>query len=161
MADIIVDGQCRVGLLTAIANIAAPTTTELNLGILLHDVMTSDGLSGFQPDTADVPTSKFSSTFDTNQPGRVSYSNTMLRFCRQTPFGTDTAYNTLARGYVGFVVLRRGIAATTAWASTQVVQVYPIVCGERRDLDPEPNTLQRWESPLKISAQPNLNAVVA
>ncbi len=159
MADIIVDGMTRVAWVTSIANIAAPTTTELNAGILLHDVMTSDGLSGFQPDTADVPTSKFSSTFDTNQPGRVSYSNTMLRFCRQT--SPDTAYNTLGRGTAGYVVLRRGIAATTAWASTQPVQVYPAVCGERRDLDPEPNTLQRWESPLKISAQPNLNAAVA
>lgn len=159
MADIIVDGNTRAAWVAAIANIASVTTTELNLGILLHDVMTSDGLAGFQPDTADVPTSKFSSTFDTVQPGRVSYSGTMLRFCRQT--SPDTVYNTLARGTAGFVVLRRGIAAGTAWTSTQVIQVYPAVCGERRDLDPAPNTLQRWEAVIKLSAQPNLNAVVA
>lgn len=160
MADIIVDGFTRVAWVTAIANIAAPTNAELNAGILLHDVMTSDGLAGFQPDTADVPTSKFSSTFDTVQPGRVSFSGTMLRFCRQT--SPDVAYNTLyAAKVVGFVVLRRGLAAATAWASTQGVQVYPAVTGQGRDLDPAPNTLQRWESPLKLSAQPNLAAAVA
>jgi hypothetical protein len=159
MADVITDGLTRVAWVTTIASTAAPTTAELNAGLLLHDVMTSDGLSGFQPDTADVPTSKFSSTFDTNQPGRVSYSNTMLRFCKQT--SPDTTYTTLARGTAGYVVIRRGLAAATAWASTQAVEVYPAVCGERRLLDPAPNTLQRWECPLKLSAQPTLTAAVA
>lgn len=159
MADLITDGFTRVYWVTSIANIAAPTAAELTAGLLLHDLMTSDGLVGFQPATADVPTSKFSSTFDTNKPGRVSYSGTMLRFFRQD--GTDTIYNTLAYNTVGFVAIRRGLAATTAWTAAQRVQVYPSTCGERSDLDPEPNTLQRWESALKIHAQPNLNATVA
>lgn len=159
MADLITDGFTRVGWITTISNIAAPTTAELNAGILLHDTMTADGLAGFQPDTADVPTSKFSSTFDTVRPGRISYSGTMLRFCKQD--GTDTIFNTLAYNTAGFVVIRRGLAASTAWTASQKVEVYPAVCGERRRLDPEPNTLERWESMMKISAQPNLNATVA
>jgi hypothetical protein len=36
MADIIVDGQTRVAYVPTIANIAAPTTTELNAGTLLQ-----------------------------------------------------------------------------------------------------------------------------
>lgn len=159
MADIIVDGMTRVGWVTAIANIAAPTVSELNAGILLHDLMTSDGLNGFKPDTADVPTSKFSARFDTTLPGRVNFSNPTLRLCRQT--SPDTVYNTLAYNTIGYVVVRRGILAATAWLSTQVVQVFPSACGERSDLDPEPNTLQRWESPLSFWATPNLNAVIA
>jgi hypothetical protein len=161
MADVITDGLTRVAYVLTIANAAAPTTTELNAGtsLLLHDTMTSDGLNGFNPATADVPTSKFSSTFDTMQPGRVSYSNPTLRFCKQV--APDLIYNTLSRATTGFIVIRRGLAAATAWASTQVIEVYPIVCGERVLLDPAPNTLQRWESPLKLSAQPTLNAAVA
>jgi hypothetical protein len=159
VADLITDGFTRVAWVTTISNAAAPTTTELNAGILLHDTMTADGLSGFNPETADVPTSKFSSTFDTNRPGRVSYSGTMLRFCKQD--GTDTIFNTLAYGTSGFIVIRRSLAASTAWTAAQKVEVYPATAGERRKLDPEPNTLERWESPMKINAQPNLNATVA
>lgn len=158
MADLITDGFTRVSLLLTIANIASVTTTELNAGTLLHDTMTPDGLVGFQPDTADVPNSKFSSTFDTVTVGRVGFSGTMLRFCRQD---TDPIYTAMAYGTVGFIVLRRGVLVATAWTSTQKIQVYPVTCGAQRDLDPEPNTLQRWESPLKIRATPNLNSVVA
>lgn len=158
MADLITDGFTRVGFILTIANIAAPTTSELNAGTLLHDVMTPDGLVGFQPDTADVPNGKFSSTFDTVTVGRISFSGTLLRFCKQDtdPIFTAMAYNTNA-----FVVIRRSILVGTAWTSTQKVEVFPVTCGERKRLDPEPNTLERWESPLKIRATPSLNATIA
>ena len=160
MADIVSDGFTRVAWITTIANIAAPTTTELNAGILLHDVMTSDGFNGFQPDTAAIPTAKFSAIFDTSQPGRISFNGTMLRFCKQTP--TDTIFSTLfPKGVAGFAVVRRSLAAATAWASTQPIEVYPSVTGQGRKLDGAPNTLERWESPLMFSASPNLQAAVA
>lgn len=160
MADIVSDGFTRVGWLTVIASIAAPTVTELNNGTLLHDVMTSDGFNGFQPDTALVPTSKFSAVFDTNQPGRISFQGTMLRFCKQTP--TDPIFSLLfPKGVAGFVVVRRSLAAATAWLSTQSIEVYPVVTGQGRKLDTAPNTLERWESPMIFSASPNLQAAVA
>jgi hypothetical protein len=49
MADITSDGKTRVYWVTSIANINAPTTTELNAGIDLTSTLTADGLSGFQP----------------------------------------------------------------------------------------------------------------
>jgi len=160
MADIVSDGFTRVAWVTTIANIAAPTTTELNAGILLHDIMTSDGFSGFDPSTAAIVTSKFSSTFDTSQPGRISYTGTMLRFCKQ--LSGDTIYTTMyAKGVNGFVVVRRSLAASAAWASTQPIEVYPSTTGQGRKLDPEPNSLERWESPIMFSLQPNLLAAVA
>jgi hypothetical protein len=158
MADLITDGFTRVGFILAIANIASPTTAELNAGTLLHDVMTPDGLVGFQPDTADVPTSKFSSVFDTVTAGRVSFSGTLLRFCKQD---TDPIFTAMAYGTAAFVAIRRSLAVGTAWLSTQKVEIYPVTCGERKRLDPEPNTLERWEAPLKIRLQPNLNATIA
>lgn len=158
MADLITDGFTRVAFVLTIANIAAPTVAELNAGTLLHDVMTPDGLVGYQPDTADVPNSKFSSTFDTVTVGRVSFSGTLLRLCKQD---TDPIFTAMAYGTVGFDVIRRSVLVGTAWTSTQKVEVYPVTCGERKRLDPEPNTLERWESPRKIRATPNLNAVIA
>jgi hypothetical protein len=74
VADVFADAQTRVGFTSAIANIALPTTTELNAGILLHDVITDDGLVGFEATSAVIPTTPLSGQFDTNFPGRDSFS---------------------------------------------------------------------------------------
>lgn len=159
MADITVDGFTRVAWVSAIANIALPTTTELNAGILLTATMTADGLMNFQPDTADVDNSSLASTFDTVTIGRDSFKNSGLRLKKQT--GTDTIYNTLTRGTSGYVVVRRDIDNNTAWASSQAVEVYPSTCGQTRRLDPAPNEVTKYEIPIKITSTPNLRAAVA
>jgi hypothetical protein len=157
--DITSDGMTRVAWVPTIANVNAPTTTELNAGMLLQSTVTADGFSGFRPTTAAVPTSSLASTFETNTIGRTSYDNTMLRFKKQS--GTDTVYDTLVRGTAGYIVVRRSLAEGTAWASAQKIEVYPAICGEVSKLDPEPNTLERYEVPMMISTEPKLRAAVA
>lgn len=159
MADITADGKTRVAWVPSIASTSAPTTTELNAGLLLQSTMTADGLNGFRPDTADVDTSSLDSTFSTMVNGRTSFSGTLLRLKKQS--GTDTIFTTLVRDAAGYVVIRRSIAASTAWASSQAVEVYPALCGEVARVDPEPNTVERYEIPIKITGTPNLRAAVA
>lgn len=159
MADIVSDGRTRVSWVPTIANIAAPTTAELNAGTLLHDTLTADGLVGFQPETADVPTTSLASTFNTTRNGRTSFSGTLLRLKKQD--GTDTIYNLLVKDTAGYVVIRRSVLATTAWAASDKVAVYPAVCGETAMVDPEENTLERYEVPIKITSSPNQRAVAA
>jgi hypothetical protein len=159
VADLISDGNTRVAVVASVSNINAPTTAELNAGVDISSLLTPDGLQGFEPDTADVDTSALNSTFNTNIPGRLSFSNTMLRFKKQS--GTDTTYNLLVLNYAAYVVIRRGIAAATAWTASQVVEVYPIICGQVRNLAPEANSVQRYEIPTKISATPQIRATVA
>jgi hypothetical protein len=158
--DIPSDGNIRVSWVTSIAVITAPTVAELNLGLLLASIATGDGLVAFQPDTADVPTRKLNSTFNSVDVGTISMSGTMLRFYKQS--GVDTIHNTLVKNAVGFVVIRRSLPSATAWASSQLLQgVYPAKCGQRRWLDVEENTEERYEVPLKITAEPAFDAVVA
>lgn len=159
MADIIGDGKERWDWVPAIANIAAPTTTELNAGIRISQWMTKDGATGFAPDTADAPTSSIESTFDTNVNGRRSFNNPRLRFKKQD--GSDTAYTTLIPDAVGYVTRRKSLAAATAFASTQPLQVFPVMCGEAAWLDQDDNMPERFDVPMKITAQPNLRAAVA
>lgn len=159
MPDIFADGNTRVAYVPTIANIAAPTTTELNAGTLLHDVITADGLEGFEASTAEVDTTALSSTFDTKLPGRASFSNTMLRFKKQS--GTDTVFNLFVTNLAGYIVVRRSIAATTAWASSQKVAVYPFQAGEIKLLKPEANTVERYEVPTMITSAPNQRSAVA
>lgn len=159
MADITADGKTRVYWVTTIANIAAPTTTELNAGIDLTATLTADGLSGFQPDTADVDTSSLASTFTTNVNGRTSFSNTQLTLKKQ--LSGDTIFTTLVRDTAGFVAIRRSLAQATAWASTQPLEIYPALCEEISRMDPAPNTIERYVIGIKITASPSLRAAVA
>lgn len=159
MADIVTDGKTKVWSVPSIANIAAPTTAELNAGTALEGVMTPDGLQGFEADTADVDNSSLKSTFDTKKAGRAAFSNTMLRLKKQS--GSDSIYDTLVREYVTHIVIRRGTDSDTAWAIGDEVEVYPVECGEVRPLPPEANTVQRYEVPIKVTTEPNLRAVVA
>jgi hypothetical protein len=159
MPDITSDGRTRVAWVTSIANINAPTVAELNAGILLQATLTADGLMGLAPDTADVDTSSLASTFNTAVNGRTSFSGTGLRVKKQN--GTDTIFTTLIRDTAGYLVVRRSVTESTTWASTQGVEVYPALCGEVKRLDPEPNTVERYEIPLKITSSPALRAAVA
>jgi hypothetical protein len=159
MGDIIVDGTVKVAFVPTIAAIAAPTTVEINAGDDIDTFITADGLVGYEPETAEVDTTALSSTFDTKRPGRASFSGTMLRIKKQT--GTDTTYTTLVRGVEGYIVIRRYVDASTAWAAADKVSVYPIQCGETRELAPEANTTARYEVPTMITADPELRAVAA
>jgi hypothetical protein len=159
MPDITADGKTRVYWVTSIASQAAPTVAELNAGIALQSTLTADGLNGLNPDTADVDSSALDSTFTTNVNGRTSFSNVTLRFKKQS--GTDTIFTTLVRDLAGFLVIRRSIASTTAWATAQAIEVYPALCEEVSRIDPAPNTMERYEVGLKVSLSPSLRAAVA
>jgi hypothetical protein len=159
VADIIADGKTRVAYVPTIANIAAPTTTELNAGLLLQSLLTPSGLSGLQPETAKVDTSSLASTYSTARNGRTSFDQPTLELKKQDV--ADTAYTTLIRGTTGYLVVRTSLAESTAWASTQPLRVYPIECGEVQHVDIDENSLERYQVPLTVTATPNLRAAVA
>ena len=161
MADIIGDGMVRCDFVPAIANKAAPTTAELNAGTALTEKITPDGLIGFEAETAEVDNSSLASTFDTKDIGRDAYSGTMLRLKRQDPIASDSVYNLLVRGLRGYIAIRRDVTYSTAWASGQLVEIYPIRCGRRKRLAPEANTVSRYEVPTMITDPPEPDAVVA
>lgn len=160
MADALVDGNTRVAFVAAIASPSAPTTTELNAGLLIQTFLTPDGLMGLEPDTTKSNTSSLASVWGTENKGQINLNNMLLRLKKQT--GTDTAYTTLAYGVTGYLVVRRnGVAETTAWTAAQAVNVYPIICLQRRSLTPESSAVEKYEVPLALTSAPSLDAAVA
>jgi len=157
MSDLLSDGNVRVSFLTAISNIAAPTTTELNAGTALESFMTPDGLD-VQPTTAPIDTSSLNSTFTTQGAGRRSFA-LKLTFKRSTP--TDTMLNLFPYRTPGFIVVRRTVAASTAWTSGQKCEVYPIQTGEPSMGKPAANEVQKFDSDFFMTADPNTTATVA
>lgn len=156
MADLISDGKIRVYWVTSISSLSGPTTTELDAGIRLDEDMTPDGLS-ITPSTADVDTSSLSSTFDTRKAGRRSF-DISVKIKRQS--SSDTTRTTLVYQAEGYLVVRRDVDASTAWTSAQKCEVYPAQCGEPT-LSYGPNTVQAYEVPLKLTADPETAATVA
>ena len=159
MADVISDGNVRVSWVPTIASIAAPTTAELNAGTRLDQTMTADGLVGFAPEQQKIVTTPLSGTFATSRNGRVAFGEPMLRIKKQD--ATDTIFNLLVKDTAGYVVIRRDLDAGTAWAASQKVSVYPAVCGETVFMDPEENSLSRYEVPIAITSQPQQRATTA
>lgn len=157
MADLLSDGNVRVTFAVTIANIAAPTTAELNAGTALEGLITPDGLD-IASTTAAVDTSSLNSTFTTQAAGRRSY-DIKLTFKRQTP--TDTALNLFPYRTVGFLVVRRTIAASSAWAASQKVESYPIQTGEASLIKPAANEVQKFESIFFLTADANTTATTA
>jgi hypothetical protein len=159
VADIIGDGKEAWWFVTTIANVNAPTEAEINAGTRVSQWMTKDGATGFAPETADSPTSNIESTFDTNTNGRRTFSGPRCRFKKQS--GSDWVYSNMDPDSEGYLVRRRSIAATTAVAAGQAVQVFPVICGETAWLDIEDNMPERFDVPIKITAEPKLRAAVA
>jgi hypothetical protein len=159
MTDVITDGKTKVWSVPSISNIAAPTVAELNAGTQLESVITPDGFVGFEPDTSAIDTSALNSTQNLKIPGRIDLANTLLRFKKQA--GTDTVYNTLVYGYATNVVVRRDTLSSTAWATSDKVEVYAVTCGEVKNLAPEANSLHKYEVPTLVSGTWNQRATVA
>jgi hypothetical protein len=156
MADLISDGMIRVTWVPTIANIAAPTVAEINAGLRIDTTMTPDGLK-VTPATADVDTSALSSTFNTAKAGRRTFDNSITLKKQDTG---DTAATTLVYQAVGYLVVRRSVTAGTANTIGDKVEVFPSQCGEPQKAY-GPNTVQAYEVPLKMTADPNTNATVA
>lgn len=159
MADLISDGTTKVAFATSIASISAPTASELEAALDWTARITPDGLKT-DPTTADVSTSSLASTFDTNQPGRRSYV-VELTFKRGTTPTDDQPYTTLLYGTTGYLVVRRGTAYATAFATGDKVEVYPVACGEPQNIAPAANEVSKFMSPMKVTTDPATHAVVA
>jgi hypothetical protein len=159
MSDLINDGMTKVVWASTIANINAPTTAELNAGQDFTPRVTPDGLK-VDPSTADVDTSSLASTFDTKTVGRIGV-DVELMFKRGTTTPEDLPYATLKYGVAGYLVIRRGIAYATAWATSQKCEVYPITCGEPQNNAPAANEVMKFTSSMKVTSSPATAAVVA
>lgn len=159
MSDVINDGKTRVAWVATISNIAAPTVAELEAGSDFTTRVTPDGLNT-PAETADVDSSSLASTFTTNRVGRRSYSPEVT-FKRGDNATDDLPWTTLTYQTMGYLVIRRVLAYTEAWAAGQEVEVYPVECGERNTIPPAPNEVGKFTSPMKLREEPNTSAVVA
>jgi len=148
MPDILSDGNVRVSWVTTISNTSAPTAAELNAGVALENFITPDGLS-ITTGTDGVDNSALSSVQSTQIAGRRT-DEIEITFKQQgqaaAPWTTFTARPN------GYVVTRRGIASSTAYAAAQKVQVFPAQAGDRQIVSPAPNEMEKFSVSFFVTA---------
>lgn len=157
MAVVIIDGRVRVTFATAIANIAAPTVSELNAGTALEGYMTPDGLD-ISVATSAVDVSNLASTVSAERAGRRKPS-IMLKFHHDDV--SDVGWNLLPYRTNGFLAVRLGIDRATAYASTQRIKVYAIETGEPSDDPVKPDGTWDFSVQTFTPSDFNQRAVIA
>lgn len=146
----------RVVWVDTIADISAPTVSELELGTDVTCHLTKDGLNP-GGSTNGVDAAALCSRVDSQVAGSVSYDAT-LRFFRYSD--SDDAWEMASWGDAGYLVVRRGPRYDVAWAFGQPVEVYQAQFGEKIPASSAANTLQTFEVSLFVE-DADLDATVA
>lgn len=157
MTAVIIDGRVRVTFAVSVASVAAPTVAEANAGTALEGFIRPDGLD-IGMDTGGVDTSNLKSTFTTMRAGRKKPSIN-IGFHHDGP--VDTPYTLLPYRTTGFLLVRRGVDATTAWTVADKLEVYPVETGEAVQVKPTPDNTWDFDSPMFVMSDPNTRAVMA
>ena len=149
----------RVYAVTTIASIAAPTVAELNAGTDITAFLTKDGLK-MGPANNTIDDDGLDSSFIPKVPG--SYGFDIELMLKRKDAGGDTAWNLFkTRNAAMNIVVRRLVAYTTAWATSQKVEVYPVATMALIPNDSGPDTRHLFTAPFAVTATPNLDATVA
>src|SRR5690349_19590910 len=152
MADMLLDGNVKVSWVPTIASLAAPTSAELTAGTSLEQRLTPDGLD-ISFDTDMIDNTSLGSTYNTELVGRSKVSMSLKYKALSTgttaPIATAMVYQA-----TGYLVVRRGMPATSAFATTQKVEVYPAQVGRPNPDAPAPNSIQTITVRLGSTADP-------
>lgn len=163
-------GQLGLYFVPTIADIEAPTVTEIAAGVDLQGFVTRDGIK--TPASGNtVDSSVVGSAFTSTVPGTYGGDAASLTCHRDSKGTDDTAWSTFPQGTQGFLVVARSgwhQSVTTGLGDPQGtptvadrVEVYPVAVLTRAMADTAENQTSRFDVQLPITAPPALDAVVA
>lgn len=138
------DGNIRVAWCTTLTT-TAPTAVQCTAGVDLSFYLTPDGLKpGVDQQEATDERLADAQTFVA--PGRFKITMDKLRYVFNpiTP-AENLAETALTNGATGFLVVRFGLPAATAFAAAQKIDFYPLTIGAPLHLPPEANSVLHAE----------------
>jgi hypothetical protein len=127
-----------------LASIAAPKLTEIGAGVATA-LNLGYALRGFEPQSEQGVSSdiRLASVQTFENPGRntITLNDITYVYDPQAPISTPSNkhYETLKLNVKGYLIDRRGIAATTAPAVGQIVDVYTVQFGAQRRVAVDPS----------------------
>ena len=158
MARYIGAGNTEVFYVATLTTPSAPTAAQINAGTDLTGFLTDGGastpLDGSTVDIADM-----SSRFNKTQAGTFGGQTLTAEFFRDT--SADTAYTTLPRDTVGYLVFsREGFATAGTAASGDKVDVWPITVISRNMADIARNEAAKFVAECAVTDVPDENVSV-
>jgi hypothetical protein len=152
------DGKIRIQWVAGTTlSVSTPSAATVTAGTRLDQFVTKDGLT-VPADQNNVDVAVLSDTFDAQVVGSFGGAIEMTGVRNDT---ADTFWDLCVYGTVGFIVVRRGMASASAFASTQKVEVYPVQMHEPVPAQTGGNTVGQFSISLPVTSQPNLKAVMA
>lgn len=156
------DGTMRIDFVPTIANRNAPTVAELTAtgAQELAGYITGDGWapSGEQATVSDERIATLQ-TFE--QPGRKTKSLQVTYVHNPDSATNNEAYLTLAEGTTGFIVTRAGVPRAQAYAATDILDIWPVTCGEPMKQWNGANSVHTVTQKLFVTGDVVIDAVVA
>lgn len=126
MSRYIGPGKVEIWFVPTIADITAPTTTQLNAGTAISPYVVDGGADFPNPGTT-VDASDGGSAFDKQVRGTTGGQKAVLTCHRDDQKANDTAWTTLAPTTQGFIAIApRGLATFGTWAVGDAVDVFAI-----------------------------------
>lgn len=161
MSNLTFDGNVKVSWVATLSSTTSPSAAQLTAGTSLEAHITPDGLA-VPFDTAAVDQSSLSSTYTNEAAGRrhMQGSITFKRW-DATAGAATAAESTLVYRAEGYLVVRWNKAATTAFAATDKVDVYPVQCGQPSPANAAPNETQKSTVTVFSTADPSLSVTAA
>lgn len=139
-AAVAADGQIRVAWCTTLTT-GAPTAAQCTSGVDLSYYLTPDGLKP-SIDQQQITDDRLADTQTFEAPGRFKFSLDELKFVINPASAPDNAALTaMTPGATGFLVVRWGIAAASAFAAAQKIDFWPLTIGYTLKQPPESNTV--------------------
>ena len=156
MAARLNDNNIKVWWVTTLSSTTSPTASQISAGTAIESWITADGLEISQ-DQNFVDVSVLNSASELQDFGRskLDASLTMKRD------STDTAWTTFASQPSGYLVVRRGVANTTAATASQKVEVYPVKASIRMPIKPASNDMEKFTVKFALTADYVTEATVA
>lgn len=148
------EGNITTIWVPTIANIKAPTLTELNAGTDISNYVMLGGWS-FEPSQDTVSDQRENAVQDFGAPGRKSAGDISIEVIDNTNTEhkeQNEAVTLMHEGASGYIVRRRGIATDTPLAVGQKLTVVSVICGEKQVINPDANTMIRSKIPLFAKA---------
>lgn len=157
MAKYIAAEKVEVWYVPEISAVTAPTVTEMDAGTRLTDHIRGGVSIDFSSSLVDNSTlaSAFNSTAPGTFGGGLNSLNGVLRDNE-----SDTAWNALPRDTDGYLAIQFGTATGTAWASGDIVDIYPWQVVSRNTGDLARDQLVTFDVGFAITDEPTFGATV-
>jgi hypothetical protein len=139
-AAVAADGNIRVAWATTLTT-GAPTAAQCTSGVDLSYYLTPDGLTP-QLDQQQITDERLADVQTFEAPGRYKLSLNELKFVINPGSPSDDAATTaLTVGATGYLVVRFGLPAGTAFAAAQKIDFWPLTIGITLKQPPEANSV--------------------